>query len=97
MDENPSTRRPVLSAYDLFLFILAILSLINLLLWAVLTSEPGARLILSLFDSLIALVFLFDFFRNLYLAPDRWAYMKWGWLDFLGGIRALGFASVGFW
>jgi voltage-gated potassium channel len=92
MDENPSSRRPAISAYDLFLFILAILSLINLLLWAIVSSDAAVRSIISVFDSLIALIFLFDFFRNLYIAPDRRAYMKWGWLDFLGGIPFTGFA-----
>ena len=92
MDETPSTKRPAISAYDLFLFVLAILSLINLILWVIPSLDGRSRLILSLFDSLIALVFLYDFFRNLYQAPDRREYMRWGWLDFLGGIPFTGFA-----
>ena len=37
-------------------------------------------------DFLLCVVFLYDSCRSLFRAPDKRAYLKWGWLDFLGSI-----------
>ena len=40
-------------------------------------------------DVPISLIFLADSFGSLRRAPDKRAYLKWGWLDFLGSIPLL--------
>ena len=40
-------------------------------------------------DGVFSLIFLVDFFVTLYRVPDRRAYLKWGWLDFIGSLPAL--------
>jgi voltage-gated potassium channel len=45
----------------------------------------------------LSLLFLFDFFRSLIQAKDKLHYLRWGWLDLLGGIPffpILGFARI---
>jgi voltage-gated potassium channel len=90
MNDKQHSDKNQFAPYDLLLFGLAVVSLINLSLWILLPPKDEARRVLSFFDSLIALVFLFDFFRSLYRATNRRAYLKWGWLDFLGGIPITG-------
>lgn len=83
--EKPTT-------YDLFILVLAIFTLIGLVLVALVPLGPVTKQHLHTLSNIIALVFMFDFFRNLYIAPSKTGYLKWGWLDFLGGIPLNNFA-----
>ncbi|MCB9150350.1 MAG: potassium channel family protein [Caldilineaceae bacterium] len=40
-------------------------------------------------DGLFSVIFLIDFAVTLGRAPDRKAYLKWGWIDLLGSLPAL--------
>ena len=51
-----------------------------------LSLTEATRQALLWIDLPISLIFLADSFRSLRRAPDRRAYLKWGWLDFLGSI-----------
>lgn len=37
-------------------------------------------------DFIFSLTFLFDFFLRLRVNPDRWGYLRWGWLDLLSAM-----------
>jgi voltage-gated potassium channel len=93
---NPNTKNPVrkLITYDLVIGILAIFSLLLLIpiFFGNLSSQDKTFLIIS--EDVLCVVFLFDFFRNLRLAPNKWAYFLkgGGWLDLLGGIPYYAFA-----
>ncbi|MDB6019303.1 MAG: ion transporter [Pedosphaera sp.] len=52
--------------------------------------SPETNLLLDDIDSLVCLVFLYDFFVHLYKAPSKKAFLKWGWLDFISSIPMLG-------
>jgi voltage-gated potassium channel len=45
--------------------------------------------LLQTVDTLICLVFLGDFFYNLYRAESKAAFLKWGWIDFVSSIPML--------
>ena len=91
MTKNPARK---LIAYDLVIGILAIFSLIILIpiFFGNLSSQDKS--ILINLEVVLCVVFLFDFFRNLRLAPSKWAYFLkgGGWLDLLGGIPYYPFA-----
>lgn len=81
--------------YDLFIVALTIISLFTMvvLLLPVYVSAP-AKTIALLLDLVVSAIFMFDFFRSLQRAPDRRAYLRWGWMDFLGSLPALPFLRV---
>jgi voltage-gated potassium channel len=74
------------TVYELFIAVLAIFSLLMLAAYYLLPVTEATKEALLWVDLLISLIFLADFFRSLRRAPDKWAYLKWGWLDFLGSI-----------
>jgi voltage-gated potassium channel len=93
---NKTANRPArkITTYDLVIGLLAIFSLIILIpLYFGNLSQSDKNVLLILEDSLCA-VFLFDFFRSLRLAPNKWGYFLkgGGWLDLLGSIPLSAFA-----
>jgi voltage-gated potassium channel len=75
--------------YELFILGLSVLSLANLVVMLVaLDAEVDA--VVRIVDGLLCIVFLIDFGWRLTTAPDRRAYMRWGWADFLGSLPAPG-------
>ena len=81
MAANPTTHnttalRPArkITTYDLVIGLLAIFSLIILIpLYFGNVSQADKTVLIIVEDSLCA-VFLFDFFRSLRLAPNKWGY-----------------------
>jgi voltage-gated potassium channel len=88
--EKPVPRRRS-NAYNLFIFVLTIISLVIMVLLLLPLSEATIGL-LQFYDSLICIIFLLDFFRNLRAAPNKSAYIfkRGGWLDLLGSMPYLG-------
>src|SRR6266487_6350944 len=89
---NPPARK--ITTYDLVIGLLAIFSLIILIpLYFGNLPQADQTVLIILEDSLCA-IFLFDFFRSLRLAPNKWGYFLkgGGWLDLLGGIPFYAFA-----
>ncbi len=79
--------------YELFILGLSVFSIFNIAI-ALLANDPQIVSIVEIVDALSCIVFLGDFAYRLISAPDRRAYMKWGWLDLLGsfpfpGLRLL--------
>ena len=74
------------SVYEFFMLVLCILSLVMLTIDLVHTLDPETSKILDVFDFGICIMFLFDFLRNLLIAKDKGAYLKWGWIDLLSSI-----------
>jgi voltage-gated potassium channel len=93
---NKTANRPArkITTYDLVIGLLAIFSLIILIpLYFGNLSQSDNNVLLILEDSLCA-VFLFDFFRSLRLASNKWGYFLkgGGWLDLLGSLPFSAFA-----
>ncbi len=83
---KPARHEPGDTVYELFILILTIFSLLMLAAYYLLPVTEETKQALLWIDVLISLIFLADFFRSLRRAPDKRAYLKWGWLDFLGSI-----------
>lgn len=72
--------------YQLFLLGLSIYVLTVLVVESFLIDDSEIRLVLQYIDLSICMVFLGDFFVNLYSAKSKLEYMKWGWIDLLASI-----------
>ncbi len=72
--------------YDLFIVALTIFSFTIVAAYYLLPLTGATRQALLWIDLPISLIFLADSFGSLRRAPDRRAYLRWGWLDFLGSI-----------
>jgi voltage-gated potassium channel len=79
------------NAYELFILVLTVFSLIIMVLLLLPFSEATIQL-LTVYDNLICVVFLTDFFLNLFQAPTMSEYFlgRRGWLDLLGSIPSFG-------
>lgn len=92
MDPSATTAPTHSNAYELFIFVLTILSL-GIMVALVLPLNQATIQLLTIYDNVICVVFLFDFFWNLMRAPTKREYFigRRGWLDLLGSIPAFGF------
>ena len=82
-----STNDKRISTYALCMAMLALISFINFFLLIFVPLPAQIHDILNLFDILIALIFLADFFFRLVRVSNKWQYLRtWGWLDLLSGI-----------
>jgi voltage-gated potassium channel len=85
----PLNRRS--TAYNLFILVLTIISLV-IMVTLLLPLEDEAIGLLRVYDNLICAIFLADFFLRLVTAPKKVDYLikEGGWLDLLGSIPSLG-------
>jgi voltage-gated potassium channel len=84
------------NAYNLFILVLTVFSLIVMVLLLLPFSEATIQL-LTVYDNVICVVFLGDFFFNLFQAPTKSEYFlgRRGWLDLLGSIPSFGVFRIG--
>jgi len=80
------------NAYEIFILVLTLLSLV-IMLGLVLPISDATEHLLLVYDNLICVVFLFDFFLNLARSSPKREYLvgRRGWLDLLGSIPSFGF------
>jgi voltage-gated potassium channel len=91
METAPSHRHS--RAYNLFIFVLTVISLIIMVVMLLPLNEATIGL-LQVYDNLICAIFLIDFLINLLAAPKKSDYFirERGWLDLLGSIPSFGVA-----
>ena len=89
--DAPVLRKPG-NAYNIFILVLTIFSLVIMVL-LLLPVTPAERDLLTLYDNVVCVIFLVDFAMNLRGAKPRSAYFvgQRGWLDLLGSIPSFGF------
>jgi voltage-gated potassium channel len=92
MSSGPGTSVKRSNAYELFIFVLTLLSL-GIMVVLVLPVSDATRQLLTVYDNAICVVFMIDFFGNLSRASTKREYFigRRGWLDLLGSVPALGF------
>jgi len=94
MTQETAPTRQHSNAYNIFILVLTILSLAVMVVMLLPLSEATLQL-LSVYDNLICVIFLIDFALNLFGAPKKSDYFikERGWLDLLGSIPSLGWAT----
>jgi voltage-gated potassium channel len=91
MTQEMGKLRKTSNAYNIFILVLTVLSLAIMVVLLLPVSEATMKL-LSVYDNLICVIFLIDFFLNLRGAAKKSDYFikERGWLDLLGSIPSLG-------
>ena len=90
--ETPASPAPTeeASVYDLFIGLLSVISIVIIVLILLTPSGPSEAILFAA-DTLLCLVFLFDFGRSLARAPVKREYLFWrGAIDLLGSIPGAG-------
>jgi voltage-gated potassium channel len=84
------------NAYNIFILVLTIYSLVVMALLVLPVLDDGTRQMLNIYDNVICLIFLADFAYNLTGSKPRRAYIihQRGWLDLLGSIPSFGFFQL---
>jgi voltage-gated potassium channel len=84
------------NSYNIFIFVLTILSL-GIMVVLLLPLAPQTLDLLRVYDNLICVIFLIDFFYSLFTTPKKSDYFikERGWLDLLGSIPSLGITQYG--
>jgi len=80
---------PKVRTWDLVLAFLSVYLLIALFAEMVFKMDDDVRLALNYTDNVLCLLFLGDFFYKLAKAPNKLAYMRWGWVDFISSIPSV--------
>lgn len=84
------------NAYELFILVLTVLSLL-IMVALVLPLSPATERLLIVYDNLVCVVFLIDFVIRLRRAETKRAYFigERGWLDLLGSVPSVGVFKFG--
>ncbi len=77
------------------MLVLAIYVLAALLIRESVPLDPGTRVLLDWMDTGICVYFLYDFALRFYQAPNKLAFMRWGWIDLLASLPAIGWGRLG--
>ncbi len=97
MKQDTPPARQHSNSYNIFILVLTVLSLAIMVVMLLPISEATLKL-LTVYDNLICVIFLLDFFLNLRGATKKSDYFikERGWLDLLGSIPSLGlFTNIG--
>lgn len=78
--------RSELGFLNILVFVLSIYVLISLIIDFLFPLPKEISQIIHLIDNGICVVFLIDFFIRLKNAPNKWEFMKWGWIDLISSI-----------
>jgi len=76
------------TAYEIFIGVLSILSILNLVLVYVFRSDPSLQTVLSVMNGLFSVIFLIDFIYRIFTAPSasRYFFRDFGWADLLASL-----------
>lgn len=88
-------KRSRLGYLDLIGFLLSIVILIELMAGMLLNLSPEVQKLILWSDHLICFYFLLLFFINLIRAPNKLAYLKWGWIDLISSIPQIEYFHYG--
>ncbi|MAL78409.1 MAG: ion transporter [Sneathiella sp.] len=75
-----------INVFQLLILVLSLFSVGSLLAESFLSLDAGTVEILMTADFIICFVFLYDFFKRLFDAENKLAFMKWGWIDLISSI-----------
>lgn len=91
MTQSEASLRQHSNAYNIFILVLTVVSLVIMVLMLLPLDEDTIGL-LQIYDNLICLIFLIDFSLNLKNARKKSDYLvkERGWLDLLGSIPSMG-------
>lgn len=78
-----------LSVFQIAILILSIYVLAALLLQLLFKLPAQIVKILDIFDFIVCIIFLIDFFYRLFASKNKISFLKWGWIDFISSIPTI--------
>lgn len=81
--------------FDVVILVLSLYVLSVMALSLVYAPPAEIQQLLDYIDNSICVIFLIDFFYRLIHAPNKWAYLKWGWIDLISSIPTLSYFRYG--
>lgn len=94
MSENVSDGHR-LSLLDLVIVVLSIYVLGALLIDTIYVLAPETIVLLDYIDTAICFIFFTEFCIRFFQSKNKLKYLKWGWIDLVSSIPAIGFLRVG--
>jgi voltage-gated potassium channel len=88
-DSSSETKPDTLTAFQCFLLVLSIYVLGALFYQTAFKPPATTSQLLDRIDTIVCLIFMWDFFFRLYQAPSKLTFLKWGWVDFVSSIPML--------
>jgi voltage-gated potassium channel len=97
MKEETAVLRKPSNAYQIFILVLTVLSLLLMAVMLLPSLSDATYKVLSIYDNVICVIFLIDFVLNLRGASKKSDYFigQRGWLDLLGSIPSFGITRYG--
>lgn len=95
VNTSQKVQQEQLTFLNLLIIVLSVYVLVALMLDTFLTLPLEVSRILGLVDTLVCIVFLFDFGVRFYKADNKRNFMKWGWIDLLASIPSLDYMRAG--
>ncbi|GAB4018928.1 potassium channel family protein [Spirosoma koreense] len=84
-----------LSLHQIIMLVLSVYVVLALLVRELVPIDSQGYELLNQIDTGICLYFLYDFFLRLYRAPNKLAFLRWGWIDLLASIPAFDWFRLG--
>ncbi len=81
--------------FDKLLLVLSLYVVVELYMGTVIDYTPAMKEFTFWADLVICAVFLFDFFKGLNKADDKWLFVRYHWIDFISSIPMVGVLRVG--
>ncbi|MEM8893371.1 MAG: ion transporter [Bacteroidota bacterium] len=81
--------------FDKLLLVLSLYVVVELYLGTVIDYTPAIMEFTFWADLVICAVFLYDFFRGLSQADNKWLFFRYHWIDFISSIPMVGVLRVG--
>ena len=89
MEAKPAPADETIGPFQLVILVLSLVVLGALVADTFFHLPPEISRILQLVDTLVCVVFLFDFAFRFYRAKSKRAFMKWGWIDLLASVPSV--------
>jgi voltage-gated potassium channel len=75
-----------LGLLNMLVLILSVYVLFSLFIDTVFELPIETRRLLRIIDNVICVVYLLDFIQRFRQAPNKWKFLKWGWIDLLSAV-----------
>ncbi|MFT3979250.1 MAG: ion transporter [Ferruginibacter sp.] len=95
MIKTKNSHTEKLGFLNLLIIVLSIYVLVALLVDTFFKLPPEVARVLNMADNAICLIFLLDFGRRFYRAPNKLQFMQWGWIDLVSSIPTLDVMRAG--
>lgn len=88
---QPELNHRQIKAYDLFIAVVAVISLVLMVWQLFLPPDTEVRKLLILFDYAFCLLFFTDYIRHIFISTEKWKYVfTWGLFDLASSIPLFG-------